>query len=211
MKKIFTLLLGCAAFLTTSAQDFEVKYYGNKVENGDTVEFLAKKVDMGVVAWYEVETGEELSVVNLTDEDLGGVCYGYVEEDNAKGNQFKICMGGECQGFKDNQIEKSFMIAPKTSAGTMLGFRMGQEGTILVTLRLVILDEEFIVYVKGVRDDEKAAGIEQVDGTNANTACDVFDMNGRLQQRGVTSANELGKGLHILRNAKGEVKKLMVR
>ena len=51
MKKIFTLLLGCAAFLTTSAQDFEVKYYGNKVENGDTVEFLAKKVDMGVSAW----------------------------------------------------------------------------------------------------------------------------------------------------------------
>lgn len=211
MKKIFTLLLGCAAFLTTSAQDFEVKYYGNKVENGDTVEFLAKKVDMGVSAWYEVETGEELSVVNLTDEDLGGVCYGYVEEDNAKGYQFQICMGGGCQGFKDNQIEKSFMIAPKTSAGTMLGFRMGQEGTTLVTLRLVILDEEFIVYVKGVRDDAQIAGVEGVNNVPANDTYDVFDLNGRLQQHAVSSVNTLNKGIYLLRNARGEVKKVMVK
>lgn len=211
MKKIFTLLLGCAALLTVQAQNFEVRYHGNRVADGDTVTFIPKKVDMGIAAFYEVETGEELSVVNLTDEDLGGTCYAAVDDDKANGSQFQICMGGTCQGFMQNKIEKSFMIAPSDSVGTMLGFRMGKEGTILVAIRLVILEEEFTVFVKGVRDDAQIAGVEGVNNVPANDTYDVFDLNGRLQQHAVSSVNTLNKGIYLLRNARGEVKKVMVK
>lgn len=205
MKKLFTLVVALGAFVALHAQNFEIRYKGQAVKDGDVVTFTPDKVG----SRYEIETGEELSVYNLTDEDLGGTCSVEIMENSANSEKFQICMGGTCSAFSTVTYDKNFMIAPSESAGTQLGFRMKEYGTTTVNLTFYILDDEFTVTVKCVHADPN--GIESVGADARSEVYDAYDAAGRLCQRNVQGADALGHGLYLLRGHNGDFKKVYVK
>lgn len=97
------MLLNIYSFMCLSAQTFEFRMNGEKVEEGATVTFNGTKHI--IKPQYEYKTKDILSLHNLTANDIKYSAEIVVLENTMEAFGVQICMGGQCNVFDGNTFK----------------------------------------------------------------------------------------------------------
>lgn len=111
MKKIFTLAAVLLATSTSIAQNFNVTWFGEEVNNGETVTIKAIEEDFGFIL-VEAKSNPTLNTGLLINNLLGNnqdfMVSVRVTEASVTGYGLQLCCGGNCMRIENGSVTKTF-------------------------------------------------------------------------------------------------------
>lgn len=211
MKKIFTsVLFAMCAFIGLSAQSFEFRMNGEKVEDGATVTFNGTKHI--IKPQYEYKTKDILSLHNLTANAIKYSAEIVILENTMEAFGVQICLGGQCNVFDGNTFSYTAIesLPANGSAATLFdAYSKLTSGHMLTKLTVTAGLESHSVMIRFEYADP--AGISAIQ--TAGGVVDVYNVAGNLVKSNydVNNIKNLARGLYIIRGKNTKAHKIVVK
>ena len=222
MKLRLLVLIGLLTSLLVSAQaqtsNNDVAFVdaqGKVIPNGTTVVLNAVKEAMFSPGWKEI--AGEVYIKNTSDKDLTVTLFSRINSID-EGNVTVCALGGCTPLEKDNNTEIGrqmlFTGSEKESIAIEHTYEHSEKGSI--TLKLTTKESDSEQQIEGpsitIKFDTTPAGIASV-ASQKELTYDVFNTQGVLLHKQITSLSGLPKGIYILKQtgSKKAIKKFVVR
>lgn len=202
MKKLFTLAIALlAAHLTGNAQDFEFKYQGLPIENGDTLSISAETDIFGELS-CETNGAKGKNGLVIAGKDgatVSGKAHLSILQHTFKAVTLQWCMSGSCVPMnKVSEMDKDF-------SGNVVqvefdAFTIQKTGFLLASLTATTSNQTSTIYIEFSNGEH--ANVNSV--VSSNTVFDVYDVSGHLilQQANASARSQLRQGIYLMKNGK---------